>query len=191
MHSILRNRLAFLMPFCTSRIEWLVFVRFDWVLYSPGPIPAELGQLAKLERLELHYNQFTGAISPLLSLDLCRTESRRLALRMPYLSSRIGNLLFVWFDWVLYTPGPIPAELGQLANLKELYFQTNKLTGTPSLLSARMHSILRNRLAFLMPFRTSRIGWLVYCMFWLGFVYHRSHSGWIGPIGEIGTASVW
>ena len=27
------------------------------------------------------------------------------------------------------------------------------------------------------------MAWLGFCMFWLGFVYPRSHSGWIGPIG--------
>jgi hypothetical protein len=42
-------------------------------------------------------------------------------------------LVFVCFDWVSYTPGPIPAELGQLANLQELYLDRNQLTGTPSL----------------------------------------------------------
>ncbi len=35
-----------------------------------------------------------------------------------------------------------------------------------------------------MPVHTSRIGWLGFCMFWLSFVYLRSHSGWIGRIGE-------
>ena len=31
------------------------------------------------------------------------------------------------------------------------------------------------------------MAWLDFCMFWLGFVYPRSHPGWIGPIGEIGV----
>jgi hypothetical protein len=51
-------------------------------------------------------------------------------------------------------------------------------------LSPDVHSIWRQRLAFLMPFRTSTIAWLSFCVFWLGFVYPRSHSGWIGRIGE-------
>ncbi len=34
-----------------------------------------------------------------------------------------------------------------------------------------LHSIWRNRLVFPMPFRTSTIAWLVFCMFWLGFLY--------------------
>jgi hypothetical protein len=40
-----------------------------------------------------------------------------------------------------------------------------------------------------MPFRTRTIAWLVFCMFWLGFVYPRSHSGWIGPIREFEGAA--
>ncbi len=39
------------------------------------------------------------------------------------------------------------------------------------------------------PFVPSRIGWLVFCMIWRRFVYSRSHSGWIGPIGEIGAVA--
>ena len=58
----------------------------------------------------------------------------------------------------------------------------------PPPLSPDLHSIWKNVLPCRMPFRTSRIAWLVFCMFWLGFVYPRSHSGWIGPIGEIGEA---
>ncbi len=33
------------------------------------------------------------------------------------------------------------------------------------------------------------MSWLDFCMFWLGFVYPRSHSGWIGPIGEFAAAA--
>ncbi len=33
----------------------------------------------------------------------------------------------------MYTPGPIPAEPGKLANLTDIYLCTNQLTGTPSL----------------------------------------------------------
>ena len=38
----------------------MVFVCFDWVLYTPGPIPAKLGQLANLQQLNLRYNMLTG-----------------------------------------------------------------------------------------------------------------------------------
>ncbi len=46
---------------------------------------------------------------------------------------RWRDLIFECFDWVLYIPGPIPAELGQLANLQRMDLYENKLTGTPSL----------------------------------------------------------
>jgi hypothetical protein len=55
-------------------------------------------------------------------------------------------------------------------------------------LSPDVHSIWRKKLAFFMPFRNSRIGWLVCCMFWLCFVSPRSHPGWIGRIGEFTEA---
>jgi hypothetical protein len=35
------------------------------------------------------------------------------------------------FSLVLYAPGPIPAESGQLGNLQKLYLHDNHLTGTP------------------------------------------------------------
>ncbi len=40
-------------------------------------------------------------------------------------------MFVVCFDCVLYTPGPIPVELGKLANLRELDLEGNKLTGIP------------------------------------------------------------
>ncbi len=56
------------------------------------------------------------------------------------------------------------------------------------LFSLDMGSKWRRRLAFNMPFPSSTIAWIVFCMFWLGVVYPRSHPGWIGPIGEFAAA---
>ncbi len=44
-------------------------------------------------------------------------------------------MFFVCFDCVLYTPGPIPAELGKLATLQHLGLRENHLSGTSSLFS--------------------------------------------------------
>ncbi len=61
--SILRHRLASLSKIVPVRWRDLIFVCFDWVLYSPGHIPVELGQLANLQRLYLSENQLTGTLS--------------------------------------------------------------------------------------------------------------------------------
>jgi hypothetical protein len=60
LHSIWSTRLAFLMPFRTSRIGWHGFCMFWLSFIYPGPIPAELGQLAKLKNLNLRNNILTG-----------------------------------------------------------------------------------------------------------------------------------
>ncbi len=83
-------------------------------------------------------------------------------------------LLLLCFGCALYTRGPIPAELGQLVNLTDgLDLSKNQLTGTTQSLFPLT--------CIQYDFRTSRMGWLV---FLLCFVYLRSHSGWIGPLGE-------
>ena len=73
-----------------------------------GTIPAVLGNLAKLESLDLQSNQLSGEILPQLG-NLANLTGL-------YLS---GNRL----------SGEIPAELGSLANLEELYLSGNELTG--------------------------------------------------------------
>ena len=73
-----------------------------------GPIPAELGMLANLERLRLFGNDLSGRIPPELG-DLENLES---------LNLRLNDL-----------SGPIPPELGTLANLKSLSLSGNDLSG--------------------------------------------------------------
>jgi hypothetical protein len=55
-------------------LSHMVFVCFDCVLYALGPIPAELGQLAKLSELRLNDNKLTGTLSPLLLLTCVADE---------------------------------------------------------------------------------------------------------------------
>ena len=66
--------------------------------------------------------------------DLPSIVTHRLAFLSQIVPVRWRDLIFVCFDWILYTSGPIPAaELSQLANLLELILCENHLTGTPSL----------------------------------------------------------
>jgi hypothetical protein len=94
----------------------LFFVCFDWVLYNSGTIPAELGLLAKLERLYLYKNQLTGTPSlfPLTCL-----QYQGIGLRSSVKSYQYDSV--TWFLYVLagfYIP-QVPS-LPNLANWSNL-----------------------------------------------------------------------
>ena len=132
LHSIWRDRLVFHMLFRTSRIGWLVFC-IIWLsfVYSRshsgwiGPI----GEFKGAESKGQQNYRYSIPLSP----DLPSILGHRLTFLSQIVPVRWRDLVFVCFDWVLYTQGPIPAELGQLANLEQLDLDNNKLTGTPSL----------------------------------------------------------
>jgi len=76
--------------------------------FLTGPLPTEIGRLAKLTTLDLWANQLTGPIPAELG-NLVNLEVLRLG----------GNQF----------TGPIPAEIGQLSSLVELSLPLNQLTG--------------------------------------------------------------
>ena len=99
-----------------------------------GTIPAALGNLSKLEHLDLNSNgTLTGAIpaslgnlSNLKYLDLSNNE-----LTGP-LPASLGNLSKLEF-WRLTdnkVTGPIPSSLGNLSRLERLELPSNRLTGS-------------------------------------------------------------
>ena len=98
-----------------------------------GSIPPVLGNLEKLEFLDLGCNRLTGTIPPELG-NLKRLKF--LSLRGNYLSgplpSELGNLVKLE-DFHLYfnrnLDGPIPPELGNLAKLDTLILSGNNLSG--------------------------------------------------------------
>ncbi len=172
-----------LCPFIPVRQRDLFFVCFDWFVYTPGPIPAELGQLANLRYMDLSNNQLTGNLS-FSPPDLHSIWTKRLAFLMPFHTRMIGWLGFCMFWLNFVYPRSHSGWIGPIGQFKSFLF-THKQAHRYSIpLYPDSHSIWRNRLAFLRPVHTSRIGWLVFCMNWLSFVYPRYHSGWIGPIGQ-------
>ena len=97
-----------------------------------GPLPPELGGLAKLKRLDLGANRLTGPIPPELG-DLADLEELNLGTNgltgpIPPELSNLASLRAVYFDRNNLT-GPIPPEIGGLADLTRLYIYGNDLSG--------------------------------------------------------------
>ncbi len=97
-----------------------------------GPIPTELGDLARLESLQFFNNHLSGPIPPelgkltnLRNLDFNRNE---LSGPIPPELGSLTNLTGLNLYGNDLTD-PIPAELGGLANLKSLWLGANDLTG--------------------------------------------------------------
>ena len=98
-----------------------------------GTIPAALGGLSRLRRLDLDGNQLTGGVpSELGSLSLLTHLSlrgNRLDGTIPVALGRLGRLS--WLDLARnQLAGEIPAELGSLSSLTYLFLNDNRLDGT-------------------------------------------------------------
>ena len=97
-----------------------------------GEIPAELGDLANLTHLYLSGNQLTGEIPAelgnLANLQTLHLYSNQLTGEIPAELGSLTNLEVLWLHSNRLT-GEIPAELGDLANLTHLALSTNQLTG--------------------------------------------------------------
>ena len=74
-----------------------------------GPIPVEIGNLVRLEKLIIDNNQLTGPI--------------------PAVLGSLPNLGYIYLN-TNQLSGPIPVELCGLANLRQLFLYSNQLSGT-------------------------------------------------------------
>lgn len=97
-----------------------------------GSIPAALGGLADLRRMDLDDNDLTGTIPPELSrlsnLDQLFLFGNRLSGEIPTELGGLGNLTILYlYDNEL--SGPIPPELAGLTRLRKLILDNNRLTG--------------------------------------------------------------
>ena len=97
-----------------------------------GVIPAELGSLANLQRLDLTSNQLTGEIPEelgnLSALESMNLQFNELTGEIPKELGNLANLEELWLRVNQLDEG-IPVELGNLSNLRELELSDNQLTG--------------------------------------------------------------
>ena len=97
-----------------------------------GALPSELGDLVRLEELNLAENNLTGAIPAelgnLSELRILHLHRNHLTDSIP---SELGKLIHLTelSLGVNDLTGPIPPELGNLRYVRELYLYSNELTG--------------------------------------------------------------
>ncbi len=116
----------------TSRVEQPVIQIALQENNLAGPIPPELGNLAKLTYLWLGDNQLTGPIpselGSLLDLQELLLPHNQLTGPIPPELGNLAKLTYLWLGDNQVT-GPIPSELGNLLDLQELLLHHNQLTG--------------------------------------------------------------
>ncbi len=97
-----------------------------------GEIPAELGDLTSLEKLELWRNELSGDIPPelggLINLKLLDLGENRLTGGIPLELRNLSRLERLYL-YVNELTGEIPPELGALSNLEKMNLSGNQLTG--------------------------------------------------------------
>ena len=97
-----------------------------------GEIPTELGSLSNLQRLELGNNKLTGEIPTELgnlgNLGILLLGSNQLTGEIPMELGSLSNLETLVINFNQLT-GEIPKELGNLSNLELLDLSSNRLTG--------------------------------------------------------------
>ena len=98
-----------------------------------GPIPAAVGNLTGLVRLDFQGNQLSGSIpgslGNLSNLEQLRLYDNKLSGSVPTWLGNLSNLQWLNLRTNGFTDG-IPAELGRLSNLTYLNLGANDLTGT-------------------------------------------------------------
>ena len=112
-----RRGLTGTIPAALGRLTGLWELRLAWRNSLTGSIPAELGGLTRLTYLNLAGNRLTGAIPP--ELDSIGPQLTKLILSGPRLLAEGVGL-----------SGAIPAQLGNLTGLEDLYLDGNRLSGS-------------------------------------------------------------
>jgi hypothetical protein len=98
-----------------------------------GSIPAELGNLSRLEFLNLGYNQLSGSIPSELGnlshLEFLNLYVNQLSGSIPSELGNLSNLSSLYLSGNQLS-GSIPAELGNLSHLENLFLDRNQLSGS-------------------------------------------------------------
>ena len=127
-----RNQLTGSIPAELGNLSNLKRIDF-WVNELTGSIPAELGNLSNLEQLSLGFNQLSGTIPAelgnLANLTNLNFNSNQLSGTIP---AELGNLVNLSILVLLENQltGSIPAELGNLSSIEQLQLSSNQLSGT-------------------------------------------------------------
>ncbi|PAP75479.1 hypothetical protein BSZ37_02965 [Rubrivirga marina] len=97
-----------------------------------GPIPTEIGGLSSLTHLALYDNQLTGALPNELgrldALTYLFLDQNQLSGEIPEELGQLSDLLELWLDQNELS-GAIPSQLGQLVTLVRLELDENQLSG--------------------------------------------------------------
>ena len=103
-------------------------LRGNWL---SGEIPAELGNLSELRFLLLGYNDLSGSIPAALgnleSLEVIGLQGNQLSGEIPAAMGQLSELRHLNLR-ANALAGPIPPELGNLGRLESLYLSSNRLT---------------------------------------------------------------
>ncbi len=116
-----------------------------------GTIPAELGNLANLERLWIFTNNLSGPIpselGSLLNLKYLTLNTNNLSGPIPPELGSLPHLVSMSLG-ANYLTGPIPPELGRLQNVERLHLGSNRLSGSIPPELGEMHRLRVLGLAF-------------------------------------------
>ena len=97
-----------------------------------GPIPLEISQLGRLQRLELWGNRLTGNIPPeigqLENLNRLQLSNNSLSGAIPPEIGQLSELTQLYLHRNQLA-GSIPPEIGRMNGLQQLVLSSNKLTG--------------------------------------------------------------
>ena len=124
-----------------------------------GELPAELGSLSSVQRLELGNNKLSGEIptelGSLSSVQRLELGNNKLTGEIPTELGNLGNLEVLLLGSNQLT-GEIPMELGSLSNLETLVIKINQLTGEipkelGNLSNLRILALMANRLTGEIP----------------------------------------